>query len=280
MAKKQNEEPKTEAAATVPVGEQALMLPPDMASLLIQDAQEKQAIATEDLAIPRIILLQQGSPQVQRGDAAYIDGLDPGDLYEQVNGTIWKGEAGFEGIVCGYRKAFHEFIPRTKGGGWQGERSSSAVAQTQTDPDTGNMVFPNGNELVETFEYFVLILDEHQVPTQAVISMAKSQRRVGKKLNSLIQGLVVPSPEGNGKYISPPMFYSTYKFTTGPVKNKKGQSWFMWDVVPGRPVLGIPERGRDLYLAARTLHTNVREDKVRVATPQAENNNEGSEVPF
>jgi len=58
----------------------------------------------DDLALPFVRILGQLSPQVTDGDAKFIDGAKPGNIYNTVTSELYDGKKGIKVIPCYYKK--------------------------------------------------------------------------------------------------------------------------------------------------------------------------------
>ena len=182
-------------------------------------------MSAEDIAIPRLTILQALSPQCQKREATYIDGAEPGMIYDTVSGDMWNGEEGVVIIPVYFRHTHIEWITRDKGGGfvrdWGLVEGKVQEATTVRD-DMGRDMLPNGNQLVNTMEYVVYRVDTEGAH-QAIISFTSSQIRKGKKLNAN-----AIKPLGPG--ITTPFYSRGFRFTTLPESNEKG-NWFGWNIL-------------------------------------------------
>lgn len=239
----------------------------------LEDLFEQQAGAgmetmdAKDLAIPRISLLQSGSPQVKKSEGAYIKGAEEGDFYENVtNSILAKGEQGLIIIPVSYRRAHIEWVPKEKGGGFVQDHGadSSILAKTHKGEKGGDLL-ANGNQIVTTAEYYVYVLDSKgQNPRQAVISLASTQLKKAKKLNSLLSSISLERKNGQGRY-TPPMFYSAFDLVSVPESNDKG-SWMGWSFSRRCNTAELPN-GAQIALDAAQFHKAVSSGAVRVADP-------------
>ena len=107
---------------------------------------------------PRPIkLLQNNSPEVVRGDPAYVPGAEGGDFLVPRGGemALYKGAAGIEVIFVGFEENFLEW-PLVRGAGSGGPLARHAVmpndANWVVDPATGRNVClrANGNKIEKT----------------------------------------------------------------------------------------------------------------------------------
>lgn len=235
-----------------------------MAAMLMEDSGAgSEGIGREDLAIPRITILQSNSPQVNKRDEAYVEGCSAGDFYNTLDNTFYDGEKGIKFVPCSYRRAFIEWKPRTTGGGFVKDHGTNpAILDKCTQDDNGKDVLTNGNLIVTTAEYIgFLINEETGIPQQVVISMTSTQLKKSRKWNTMIQQLLIPRPDGNGVF-NPAMFYKAYKLTTVAESNDKGD-WFGFQIDPDQETLSLTN-GEEIYLSARAFKKAIGEGKVKV----------------
>jgi hypothetical protein len=240
----------------------------DINALLLADqGAGQETMGAKDLMIPRISILQSLSPQLQKAEGAFLKGAEAGDFLDNVAAAVaWKGEKGFLLIPVSYRRSNVEWIPKKKGGGFVADHGpdDSILAKTTKNED-GAMMLANGHEVVTTAEYYCYVLNlDGTDPRQAVISMAKTQLKKSRKLNSMVTSLLVDNPSGKGKF-NPAMFYSVFAATSVPESNQKG-NWMGWNITRHGNTLDLPN-GEELYLKARQFRESVSAGKVKVADP-------------
>src|SRR5690348_2396641 len=118
----------------------------------------------EDLAIPFFAILQKGSPQVEEGGAAYIEGAKPGMFFNTVTKEFFDGrDKGTRFIAVHHDHKFIEWKPRDDGGGLvavHDANSEFVVNARKTGPKFGKIEVEGGNELAETFSVFGLLIKE------------------------------------------------------------------------------------------------------------------------
>jgi len=183
--------------------------------------------SAESFAIPFLSVLQSGSPQCKKSDGAYIKGAEEGMLFNSVTGEMFSGDEGVEVIPCHYSHRYIEWKLREAGGGFVAEHlpNDPIVGSTERD-DKGRNILPNGNQLSDTRNHYVLIRTTNGL-TPAIMSLSSSQLKVSKKWMSMMQGQKVKDP-ASGMFQIAPMFSNVYKVTTVAQSNDKG-SWFGYD---------------------------------------------------
>lgn len=251
-----------------PAASTALQIAPEV-DIFADAGLGLENVTTKDLAIPRVSVLQSNSDQCTKGNEKFIKGAEAGDFFDNVSQDVFaKSDEGFLFIPVSFRSVCLEWIPRTKGGGFAGEHNHTILSQTTNDPETGKNMLPNGNEIVDTAEFFILVLDLNGGnPRQAVVSFAKTQLKKAKRLNTALSMLQVPKPAPHKGTFNPAMFYSVFKASTVPESNDKG-NWMGWSITRYGNTLDQTD-GSDLYTMAKAFHGAVASGSVKVAAPEA-----------
>lgn len=234
-----------------------------------------EAMTQQDYAIPRIVILQDLSPQVQQRDERHIENAEPGDICDVVGQVLYDGNEGIIVDPVSYRRAYIEWVPRTKGGGFVMDRTPINPEQANQLQDflnkcergaKGEITTPNGNEIRISGEYFVFLIDKDTGDYQPfVISMGGTQMKKSRRWNTLMNQFKI---EHNGERINPAMFYRCYKLTTIPERNDQG-SWFGWNITPDANVVDLPQ-GEQIYLDAKEFRKSIAAGRVSVAQPVQE----------
>ena len=73
-------------------------------------------VSNDDITIPRLAVVQAGSPQRKKKDEKYIEGAEEGHIFNTVSNKLYDVE-GITVIPCGYRKSYVEWVPRENGDG-------------------------------------------------------------------------------------------------------------------------------------------------------------------
>lgn len=182
-------------------------------------------------AIPFLKLLQSGSPQCKRSNGEYIEGAAEGMVLHTISGQLFKAyEEPLHVIPCSFRECVNEWVPRAKGGGIVESHSVSSNvkrnARAVEDPENGKMklVLPNGNELVDTANHYVLVWVGNEWEP-ALLSCVSSNLTFSRKWMSHMRNLKMDTSKGR---ISRPMFGSIYGLKT--ISRTKGEdSWYVFD---------------------------------------------------
>ena len=223
---------------------------------------------TDDYALPFLRVLGQLSPECNKRDAKYVDGAEPGMIFNTVTKQLYDGEAGVNVIPCYYKREYVEWSDR-------GEGTSAPVAIHSVDSGiikdaTRDASYkdrlPNGNYLENTASYFVTIDDG----TSALISMKSTQLKVSRSWNSMMNSIKL---KGKNGMFTPAMYSHVYNLKTVQQSNDKG-TWFGWTVEKVGPV-----QDKDLYEAAKSFASSVNKGDV-TAKHGGDETKSKDEVPF
>jgi hypothetical protein len=154
-----------------------------LASMFEQDqASGFGNMGSEDFALPFLRVLGQLSPETNKRDAKYVDGAEPGMIFNTVTKQLYDGEEGVNVIPCYYKREYVEWSDR-------GEGTSAPIAIHSVDSGiikeaTRDASYkdrlPNGNYLENTASYFVLL----ESGEAALISMKSTQLKVSRVIRA------------------------------------------------------------------------------------------------
>lgn len=186
---------------------------------------------SEDVAVPFIGILQKGSPQVEEDNPKYLKGAKPGMLFNTVSGELFDGkEVGITLIPVHRVRNYIEWIPKDEGGGLVAvyEPDDPVVVQLlKTQRQYGKLKINDGNDLVETFSVFALLVKDSGDYERVVVSFSSSQIATYKRWMTMAQSLSIPL--GNGRRGIPPMFSHLYRLRT-QFHQKKEYTWYKYTV--------------------------------------------------
>lgn len=231
-----------------------------------------EGATAESFAIPFLMVLQKGSPEVEEGSGAQVQGAKAGMLFENISRTLVDGKEGLVIIPCAYRRVFLHW---SESKGFQGEILPEDVARRRQEgkivehkgklyiPDATGKVDPDESDRIsDTRNHYVLIIDRKTGGwRQALISLSSTQI---KKSRALMTALASVKLDVNGQMITPPTFANLVRVTTVPESNDKG-SWMGWHF----ELEGMVQNA-DVYAAAKQFHKSVAAGQVeqRAAVPQ------------
>ena len=211
-------------------------------------------IGQEDLALPFLKILGQLSPEVYKRDGKYVEGAEPGMIYNSVSGDLYDGVKGKEVIPCFYKLEYIEWKDRGDGPGAPVaiyDSSSDIMSKTKADANYKDRL-PNGNYIEKTASHFVIITGDS--PATALISMKSTQLKISRKWNSMMSGIKLKGK--NGLY-TPASFSHIYKLKTTQMSNDKG-TWFGWEVSKIGPITDA-----SIYQQAKSFSESISKGAVK-----------------
>ena len=231
--------------------------------------------AASDFLIPRIAVLGDLSPQVKKNKEEYIDGAEVGDIADTAMGEILAKQKSFFGFLPVIRiKEVIEWKPRTQGGG-----IVSRVELTDTMENYANKLgvkqnekfeylTANGNEIIETHQWYGVILLPNGDSRWAFLPMKKSNLKVARKWFTKATSIKLPSGA------QAPLFFKTYQIGSF-LDNGNGNEWWNYKVNDGPLLQEYSDKWQDIFKDAIKLKEavesgqakgDVREDVVDGAT--------------
>ena len=211
-------------------------------------------IGQEDLALPFLKILGQLSPEVNKRDGKYVEGAEPGMIFNSVSGELYDGVKGIDVIPCFYKLEYIEWKDRGEGLGAPVaiyDSSSDIMSKTKTDANYKDRL-PNGNYIEKTASHFVIVSGDS--PSTALISMKSTQLKISRKWNSMMSGIKMKGANG---MFTPASFSHIYKLKTTQMSNDKG-TWFGWEVSKVGPVTD-----KGLYDQAKGFSENISKGSVK-----------------
>ena len=211
-------------------------------------------IGQEDLALPFLKILGQLSPEVNKRDGKYVEGAEPGMIYNSVSGDLYDGVKGIDVIPCFYKLEYIEWKDRGEGPGAPVaiyDSSSDIMSKTKPDANYKDRL-PNGNYIEKTASHFVIITGDS--PSTALIAMKSTQLKISRKWNSMMSGIKLKGK--NGLY-TPASFSHIYKLKTTQMSNDKG-TWFGWEVSKIGPITDA-----SIYQQAKSFSESISKGAVK-----------------
>jgi hypothetical protein len=195
------------------------------------DNRGSENVGASDLIIPRIDQCQSLSPCRKKGDAAYIEDIEDGDLFNNVTREIYGKEVLI--IPVFYKKEWIIWKDRDHGGGFRGAFTSEEVAIEAKDQ------LEDGDQcsVQDCAQHFALLVHQDTGDTEElVLSMSKSKMKVSRILNSLVR------LNGGAS------FSRIYKVKSVSDKNSKNQDFYNISVAPaGWPSKAIFNKAEEMY---------------------------------
>ena len=212
------------------------------------------AIGQDDLALPFLKILGQLSPEVNKRDGKYVEGAEPGMIFNSVSGELYDGVKGLDVIPAFYKLEYIEWKDRGDGPGAPVaiyDSSSDIMSKTKADANYKDRL-SNGNYIEKTASHFVIITGDS--PATALISMKSTQLKISRKWNSMMSGIKLKGK--NGLY-TPASFSHIYKLKTTQMSNDKG-TWFGWEVSKVGPITDA-----SIYQQAKSFSESISKGAVK-----------------
>lgn len=212
-------------------------------------------IGHEDLALPFLKILGQLSPETNKRDGKYVEGAEPGMIYNSVTGELFDGEKGIKVIPAHYKLEYIEWQDRGTGPSAPVNiypASSDILSKTTRGADYKDRL-PSGNYVEKTASHFIIIAENN--PSTALIAMKSTQLKVSRKWNSMMQSIKL---KGKNGLFTPASFSHIYNLRSVQQSNDKG-TWFGWEVSKIGPV-----EDQGLYVQAKKFYESVSKGDVEV----------------
>ena len=211
-------------------------------------------IGQEDLALPFLKILGQLSPEVNKRDGKYVEGAEPGMIFNSVSGELYDGVKGINVVPAFYKLEYIEWKDRGDGPGAPVaiyDSSSDIMSKTKPDANYKDRL-PSGNYIEKTASHFVIITGDS--PSTALISMKSTQLKISRKWNSMMSGIKL---KGQNGLFTPASFSHIYRLKTTQMSNDKG-TWFGWEVSKVGPITD-----QSLYQQAKSFSESISKGAVK-----------------
>jgi hypothetical protein len=223
-----------------------------------------ETIEKNDLALPFLKLLQSGSDETKKKHAKYVEGAEAGMFYNTVTKKLYSGEKGIQVIPVFYKMTYPEWAPfeKREGRPIHNDRGPDVMGKVKQN-DRNKDMLDNGNEIIKTANYFVIINGER--PEKALLTMKSTGLKTSRQWNSLMEDEFENDPK-TGKAVPAPMFSRVYKLNS--VEQTGSFTWHTYNV---NLLKKVDNAG--LYQMARDFHNSIKGSQQKPAeTAQEESN--------
>jgi len=207
----------------------------------------------ESYAMPFLIMLQKGSPQVDEDDGAYVEGAKQGMLFNTVTGKFYES---VDVIPAHYERRFLRWADRKEGGGFRGEYLPGDPLVLETKPDDEGKLIVDGSsdQLKDTRLHYVLVVEDDGSFAPALINLSSTQVKKSRNWCSKMDAQKVAGADG--VFFTKPTYSTVYTITSTPESNDKG-SWQGWVISLKGPAPVV------LYHAAKAFKAAVEGGKAK-----------------
>jgi len=185
----------------------------------------ENATSADDFAIPFIQIAQALSPQLDRSDAKYIEGLEKNQLFNTVTGEVF-GD-GCIVIPVKYERKYLEFVLREQGGGLVDVHDTYDAEVLKRRDDKNRSIADNGHQIVETRSFYCIVQGKDGTWYPAMIGMKSTGLKKAKQWMSMVQG--VQWTRSDGSPFVAPMFARKYRIGVAQ-EHKNGNTWGNWTI--------------------------------------------------
>jgi len=225
----------------------------------------------EDNLVPFLYVAQALSPQANKRDASYIEGLEPGMIFDTSTRQIWNAESPDGGpvlIQAHFEPCEVEWgLRNTPEKGYKGKHPADTdllreIREVPKESGRGVLrLLPNGHQLVTTRIHYMILADELR---PVAISLSSSGLQPSRALNTMLRNKKI---RRDGRLVVAPSFATLLRMRT--VFRQDGEySWF----VPVFEDLGFITDARylDAYEEGKLLHQSAMAGEVKTAAPPEE----------
>lgn len=248
-------------------------------------------VTKADVTIPLLYVLQDGSPQVKKSEAKYVEGAESGMFLDSVSGELYSGADGILLVPCSTDHYYTEWTPRAAGGGggqgFKGQHAVNSPVVLKAKPVDRKLVTEQGTELVETFAINALVLaGEGDVDPVGRVCVPFTSTKIKAYRRAMTQMSMV---RGN-----PPLFAHRIRLTTVLEKNTKGTFWsvkiqpmlkdLLSSMIPPTIIVDGNPAPHPLLLIAKEFNEQIKSGAVKAAAPDAGadagEREAGADIPF
>ena len=191
-------------------------------------------VTSKDLIIPRLVILQGLSPQLDKNKPEFIPGASSGDFCDVATGEVWK--EGIKLLPCYYATVYLEWAPRASGKGLvanHGTDAERAHKHAQLNEEK-RWVTKEGNIISETATFFVLNISAGG--RRSFVPMVSTQLKNARQWMTIITNEKLKRKDGS--VMQAPLFYRSWEAFSVGQSNAKG-SWNGWKFRPGETILEL-----------------------------------------
>ena len=230
-----------------------------------------EGLTGADLQVPFLNQVQSLSPEIDKTSPKHIPGAELGVFFNSVTRELFDK---VEIVPATTQKSFVEWTPRSAGGGFAGVHTEGSEVVREAMARNGGRIIqskggkiiglttPAGNDLVQTFYLFALVIKEGEVAGMVVIPFARTKVKPFREYTTLTFSTPPAVPLGRNRAL-----------VTGVKEtNKGGQPYFNVSLSPvvkegtliQRILASRLEEGSTLAVAADQFRITVLQGRVAV----------------
>lgn len=215
-----------------------------------------EEVTARDRRIPRIAILEPLSPQLKKNHEKAITGARAGDIVDTGVGEVIGGEENpILFLPVKFVKEYLEWAPRDGGKGLQGRHKDASILQQCEQNDKGAYFLPNGNEVIETAQFFGLNLADLNSPVWSFVPMSKGRYSAAKDFVERLARIKLP----NGK--PAPYFFQSWNLASLHT-TKNNNDYYTWSIKPGPKVMELGDNWQLIVEEAKAMLAGLSEGTV------------------
>lgn len=223
----------------------------DRPDYVTDNGRGSEEVSSNDMSLPRLSIIQDLSPQRKKDKPEYIDGATEGMVFNTATNELFTKPIVF--VPCYMRAEYVVWKDRNAGGGFGGAFATEAEAEEWVESQEDSAAW----EVNYTNQHFgIMVMPGHTKENpklqDVVISMSRSQLKVSRKWNTMIQ-------QAGGD-----RFSRAYKLSVVQDRSEKGE-YYNWSAASiGFVPKEIFDRAEAVYEAVKTGTRDVsRKDEGR-----------------
>lgn len=212
----------------------------DLSHIKTGTQRGSEGVSQEDVAVPRLEVLQSVSPQLDAKHASYIGGAKAGDLINSVTGENYGPEVFLVNVT--FVKQWLVWRDRKKGGGFFGAFKSPLEAEERMleVPESGGTkekAKEAGLEVLDTPTHLCLLVNRNAgTLDEIMVSMPRTKAKVSRQWNAMI------------RLTGQDRFARVYRVTTAQETNKRNETYYNFAIAQcGAPAKILYQRAEALY---------------------------------
>jgi len=222
---KKKTEPKEESVEEVKEKTNAVAvtkpaaLPAYMQQAIESEDDGLDEIEEGDIRIPFFKVIQSNAAQLKKQEAEYINGAEQGDF--SLHDHHWSGEEGIFIVPVKCRMKYIEWEPQ-EGGGSKFIAAHTAAIMAEAErietPEKKYWALKNGNEIIKTADWFVIVYDNvKKTAHQAVLSLKKTSLSAHSDMSTVLKAKKME--------MGAPAYMSLFRVTSTYESNEHN-SWY------------------------------------------------------
>lgn len=187
-------------------------------------------VTANDLIIPRLVILQALSPQLDKTKPEYNKDASAGDFCDVATGDIWKDKITV--IPVYFATVALEWAPRASGKGLianHGLWNDDKVLKLAKQNEKRQWFTKEGNLIAQTATFFVLNMSADG--QRSFIPMSSTQLKNARNWMTVITR--ENRPTSSGELVQAPLYWRSWEARAVPQSNTQG-SWYGWKFDPGK----------------------------------------------